>query len=153
MKRLLALPILLYSLSVPVFGQIVCVGQCDFSGTCEAERAPANFILSSGRIVLGQIVDPSGAAFDARYQVQLREVRTGKILVAKALDNQGRFDLGNTGAGQYRLIVVRMENGVAKRFGFDQPSHVYCVGEKVCETRIVLPIGTTDRPENFCSPK
>jgi hypothetical protein len=153
-KALLALPILLCSLSVPVFGQIVCVGKCDFSVTCKAEKAPANFILPSDRIVRGRVVDQSGAPFDGRYQVQLREMRTGKILVANTLDSDGRFDVEKIAAGQYRLIVVRMENGVAKRLrGFDQPSHVECVGESVCETKIVLPVGSTDRPEDFCDPK
>ena len=154
MKALFVLPLLLSSLSVSAFGQIVCgPGGCDFSVACEREKAPANFTLASERVVRGQVVDPSGAPFDPRHQVQLREVPTGRVLVAAGLDSHGQFDLGKTAPGGYRLIVVLMENGVAKRFGFDQPSHVDCVGETVCETRVVLPVGATDRPENFCSPK
>jgi hypothetical protein len=153
-KALFALPILFFSFSVSVFGQLVCTNEkCDVSAACEREKAPANFVLPSDRTVRGQVVDPSGAPLDSRHQVQLRDVPTGKILVAVNLDGYGRFDLGKTASDEYRLIVVEIKNGVAKRFGFDQPSHVDCVGETVCETRVVLPVGATDRPENFCDPK
>jgi hypothetical protein len=154
-KGKFAFSILFFSTTVSLYGQLVCTTpHCDnIQAACKSEKAPANLVLSFDRVLRGQVVDITGAPFDSRYRVQLRDVSVGRILKELSLDSQGRFNFGETVSGNYRLIVVQIENGEAKRFGFNQSAHIVCVGDKECEAKVVLPVGSTDLPENYCSPK
>jgi hypothetical protein len=153
-KAIGAFLLTILSFPVSIFPQLVCAGKdCDLSKACKAEQAPANLTLGTDRLVRGTVNDPSGASFGVDFEAQLRKQSTGQVLIASRLDDHGRFEFGNVAAGTYRVIVVMKRDGVAKRFGFDQASQLTCSGQTACELKIVLPVGSTDRPENYCSPK
>ena len=120
---------------------------------CAKEPHPSNLTLLVDAQLSGVVLDPSGGVLPAGYVVQLRDFTSKAVLKTAVLQNQGRFELGSVPHGKYRFIVVQMKNGVATRFGFEQPVQLMCKATNVCNLRVILPVGGTDRLENFCSPQ
>jgi hypothetical protein len=108
-KKLLLIAML--GLSSLLFAQTVCLGtlqQCIEAQKrlCDSEPAHANFELTKNELVLGTVLDQTGARFDDGFAVELRRPKTGVVLQSADLKD-GVFGLGPVKAGSYRLIVMK----------------------------------------------
>jgi hypothetical protein len=150
----------LLSVAALTQAQTVCVGtvkQCQKaqSKLC-AIPAERNLDARSADEIRGSIEDATGEpliSLQEQYRVKVGNAATGRFFYSASLDSGGRFRIATRNKSIDRLIVVKIVNGSAQRFGFLQPSFMRCVGARLCELNIVLQPAPTDNPADQCPPK
>lgn len=144
-----------------------CAGTLEAQTVCDASDAQCrkmqaelcampertNLEAKGVRSIAGSFKDVTGATFPAGYVAQLRNAETGTLLRSSTLDRSGRFMFTVVPARANRLILVRMVDGAATRFGFWQADSLRCIGVRLCDLVVILQAAPTDLPINLCPPK
>jgi hypothetical protein len=133
--------------------QLICLlnGNC----SCENEKVSPNLTITTPVTLTGVIYDASGATilFD-KTLIQIRNPKSNQVLFSAALDEKGRFNLGNVPAGSFRLVALWAQEKKLRRLPlFDQPKQAVCSSRSECHLEIILALHGTDLPYEFCPPK
>ena len=139
--------------SVYARAQFICVPAKNCS--CDEEKVFPNLRVLNSTTLRGAFTDPTGAPITfSRTIVQVRDLKSQAVLASAVLDGQGRFDLGEVPAGQFRFIAFQRQGSKIRRLPlFNQPRPVSCSDKQACRLDIVLTMHATDQPFELCPPK
>jgi len=122
---------------------------------CADEKVLPNLSVAKPVKLSGVLLDETGAPiiYDRTF-VQIKDLKTEKVLFTTELDGEGQFDLGAMPAGKFRFLVVWLKDGRIRRLPIaDQPNDLFCSAENVCYLKIVIHFHGTDKPIDCCPPK
>jgi hypothetical protein len=127
---------------IPLRAQVVHM--CCTTEDCKNRQVKPNLRLVKPTHLFGVLADPSGAPFK-RSKVELRRwISTTDQVSLKVVetDSNGRFDMGEIEAGQYRFLP-------SASGAFRQPDSLSCP-QAECQVELVLQANPTDIPESIC---
>jgi hypothetical protein len=136
------------TLTLAMHGQLVqigpAVGHPDPNYCIHAEHITPNLRLSQNARISGVVFDQTGAPFKRspiELRIYLSEARQASMKKTTT-DEQGKFDLGEIKAGQYRLLA-----SPTRVFG---QSKLLTCADKDCILHVELPANPTDMPTFNC---
>ena len=163
MKRFFPVLVLLVGLgSFISFAQTVCLSPngepCPVGPKmrwCNDEKILPNLSIAKLVKLSGVLLDETGAPIIVdKTLVQIKDLKTEKVLITVGLDAKGQFDLGTVPAGEFRFLVVWLRDEKIRRLPLaDQPKTLFCSTEKECNLKIAIHFHGTDNPIDFCPPK
>lgn len=128
-------------------------GQQTGSYKCEDEQVRPNLHMAEAANVSGTVRDESGATLP-KIVLRIQNPHNTWVLMSTAVNDKGEFDFGRVPPGEFRLVPVKLVDGVVTRVpGFDPPGNLSCIDGRKCELRITLPVRPTDQPFEHCPPR